>query len=183
MFNEDELKVARCLVTEFQRKFKTLKREGYEDLLQDCLTHWLFARDKYKPGYGASVKTFMERIIKRRLINIAKEKERLKRRAFYTSVSLEELLDGGDSGFIEKFLKADDEGFNLLMKSDLPIALSKAVDKLSFRQKELCRLLGEEGMNINEASKHMNIPRSTLQEEVKRIREVFRKDGLENYLE
>jgi hypothetical protein len=29
----------------------------------------------------------------------------------------------------------------------------------------------------------MNTPRSTLQEEVKRIREIFRKEGLENYLE
>lgn len=125
----------------------------------------------------------MERIIKRRLINIAKEKERLKRKAFYTSLSLEKLLDHGDTDFIEKFLKTDDEGFDLLMKSDLPIALSKAVNRLSLRQKELCRLLGEEGMNINEASKRMNVPRSTLQEEIKRIRETFRKEGLENYLE
>ena len=151
--------------------------------MQDCLTHWLFARDKYKTGHGASVKTFMERVVKRRLINIVKEKERLKRRAFYTSLSLDKLLDDDRTGFIEKFIKVDDEGFDSLIKSELPAALSKAIGRLSFRQKELCRLLGEEGMNINEASAHMNIPRSTLQEEVKRIREIFRKEGLENYLE
>jgi RNA polymerase sigma factor (sigma-70 family) len=151
--------------------------------LQDCLMHWIFVKDKYKSGLGASIKTFMERVVKRRLINIVKEKERLKRRAFYTSLSLDKLLDDDNAGFIEKFIKVDGEGFDSLIKSELPAELSKALGKLSFRQKELCRLLGEEGMNIKQASTHMNIPRSTLQEEVKRIREIFRKEGLENYLE
>jgi RNA polymerase sigma-70 factor (ECF subfamily) len=117
----------------------------------------------------------METVVKHRLLNIVKERERRKRKAFYDSFSLDKLLEEADIDFIEKFLRADDEGFNSFVKGELPEALSKTIDKLSARQKELCRLLREEGLNVKEASSRMSIPRSTLQEEIKRIREIFRK--------
>lgn len=125
----------------------------------------------------------MERVVKYRLLNIVEEKERLKRKVSYNSISLDGLLDEKQSRFVDKFLKVEDDAFDLLMKSELPEALSKALEKLSSKQKELCRLLGEEGLNVKQASRYLNVPRSTLQEEIKRIRKIFRDEGLEEYLE
>lgn len=92
-------------------------------------------------------------------------------------------MEDKQSKFAEKFLKVEGDALDLLMKSELPEVLSKALEKLSFKQKELCRLLGEEGLNVKQASRHLGLPRSTLQEEIKRIRKIFRDEGLEEYLE
>ncbi len=151
--------------------------------MQDCLTHWFFVKDKYEPGHEATIKTFMERVVKYRLLNIVEERGRLKRKVSYNSISLDGLLEDKQSKFAEKFLKVEGDALDLLMKSELPEALSKALEKLSFKQKELCRLLGEEGLNVKQASRHLGLPRSTLQEEIKRIRNIFRDEGLEEYLE
>lgn len=150
--------------------------------MQEVYAHWFVARKKYKPECGASLKTFMERVARRRLLNIVKEKERAKRKAFYISLSLDELLEHEDGGFIKEFVATENEAVNTLMKKELSVAVTKAIDKLSFRQQELCRLLKEDP-NLNQAAKRMNVARSTLQDEVRRIREIFRKDGLEEYLD
>lgn len=80
------------------------------------------------------------------------------------------------------FFKVDDEALISFLTSEFPAALLKALEKLSFKQKELCRLLKDESLNVKEASERMSVPRSTLQEEIKRIKEIFRKEGLEDYL-
>ena len=49
-------------------------------------------------------------------------------------------------------------------------------------QQRLCQLLGEEGLSIKEAAERLRIPRSTLYEEIKRIRRIFDQQGLSNYL-
>lgn len=124
----------------------------------------------------------MERVIRRWLLNIVRDKERAKRKAFYISLSLDELLEHEDGGFIEEFVATENEVINLLTKKDLSRAVTEAIDKLSFRQKELCNLLKEDS-SLDRAAKRMNVARSTLQDEVKRIQEIFRKEGLEEYLD
>jgi DNA-directed RNA polymerase specialized sigma24 family protein len=124
----------------------------------------------------------MERVTRRQLLNIVRDKERAKRKAFYTSISLDELLEHEYGGYIEEFVAKDGETVNIVMKKELSAAVIKVMDKLSFRQKELCNLLKEDP-SLERASKRMNVARSTLQDEVLRIREVFKKDGLEEYLD
>ena len=97
-------------------------------------------------------------------------------------ISLNALLEEGETETMEKFIGVEGDARRTVTNSDLSSALQKAFYKMSSRQKDLCRLLGEEGLTVSEASRRMSVPRSTLQEEIKRIREVFRKDGLENYL-
>ena len=174
--------VARCLVREFQNGSKGLAQEGFEDLLQESLMHWFFVKDKFDPAREVTQKTFMKRVIKNKLLNILEEKFAKKRQVQLKSISLNGLLEEGESGTFEKFLGVESETRKTMADQDLSQALQKAFYKMSSRQKELCRLLGEEGLNVSEASKRMSIPRSTLQEEIKRIREVFRKEGLQNYL-
>ena len=54
--------------------------------------------------------------------------------------------------------------------------------KLTPQQKKLCKLLGEEGLSVTEASKEMKKHRRHLYREIARIREVFEKEGLKDYL-
>lgn len=56
------------------------------------------------------------------------------------------------------------------------------LQKLTPKQKELCLLLGEKGLTVKEASEYLKTPRSTIYDELKRIRTIFMKEGLEDYL-
>ena len=174
--------VARCLVREFQNGSRCLAQEGFEDLLQECLAHWFFVKDEFDLSREVTLKTFMKRVVKNKLLNILEKKLAKKRQTDIKSVSLNALLEEGETQTMEKFIGVEGEALRRLNDSDLSFTLQKAFCKMSARQKELCRLLGEEGLSVSEASKRMSVPRSTLQEEVKRVREVFRKEGLENYL-
>ena len=174
--------VARCLIREFQNGSKALAQEGFEDLLQECLAHWLFKKEEFDPVREVTLKTFMNRVIKNHLLNILEKKSTQKRQVQMKSVSLNDFLEENEGPTIEKFFGVESETRRMMADQDLSEALRKAFLKMSARQKELCRLLGEEGLSVSEASKGMSVPRSTLQEEIKRIREVFRKEGLENYL-
>jgi len=149
--------------------------------MQECLTHWFFAKDQFDPAREVTVKTFMNRVVKNKLLNILEEKMAKKRQVDLKSVSLNQFLEDGD-GSAEKFIGVESDTMKTIRDTELPVALSKAFCRLSVRQKELCRLLGEEGLSVSEASKRLSIPRRTLRDEIQRIREVFRKEGLEDYL-
>ena len=75
-----------------------------------------------------------------------------------------------------------ENGFQRIYEQELPEVLFKAMDKLSRRQKELCRLLGEGDRSLQEVGRQMNVPRATLQDEIKRIKKIFRNEGLEDFL-
>jgi len=84
-------------------------------------------------------------------------------------------------GARERILKVEEQVISKITTTDLPEAISKATANLSFRQKQLCRFLME-GMSIAKAGEKMNVPRTTLNVEVRRIRVVFQEAGLEEFL-
>jgi RNA polymerase sigma-70 factor (ECF subfamily) len=65
---------------------------------------------------------------------------------------------------------------------ELRLDLSIMLCRLTPRQKELCLLLGEEGLTVNEASGRLKVPRTSLYDEIKRIRAIFRSEHLDEYL-
>lgn len=123
----------------------------------------------------------MDRVITNKLFDLVKERLSLKRKPLLDSLSLEDLIDK-EKTYFNKFL-AEETTSNALHKSELSKAVAKVVEGLPKRQKEICGLLGEEGLNIRQVSRRMNIPNTTLQREIKRIREIFRDEGLEEHLE
>jgi RNA polymerase sigma-70 factor (ECF subfamily) len=170
------------LIKEAQREYAFLKSESFDDLLQECLIYWFFVKDQYRPEAGASRRTFLNRITHNKLADMARFEGRNKRRVF----SISESLDAMDSdeeliGKKERILMVEEQTISKITAADLPDAMARATAGLSFRQKQLCRYLSE-GMSLVKAGEKMGIPRTTLQEEVKRIREAFRKEGLEEYL-
>lgn len=185
-FQDWEIAVAKKLINEFQEKWSCLEREDFDDLLQECLTHWYFAKDDYDPGREASQKTFMGRIIRNKLTDLVREREADKRKIAHLSISLDKPLgDNEDSpALIDKIDEGsiNDASHNHFLEIQLKIDLSKALQKLIPKQKELCLLLGEKGLTVKEASEYLKTPRSTIYDELKRIRTIFMKEGLEDYL-
>jgi RNA polymerase sigma factor (sigma-70 family) len=159
-----------------------LKHEGFEDLLQECLLHWLFTKEQYRPEAGTTERTFLNRVTRNKITDLIKYEVRNKRKVSYMSESIDAMGDDEESINVkEKILMVEEQVVSKISAADLPDAMSRATADLSFRQKQLCQCLSE-GMSLVKAGEKMNIPRTTLQEEVKRIREVFRKEGLEEYL-
>lgn len=158
-----------------------LENECFEDLLQECLVHWFFTKAKYQKEESTQ-RTFLNRIIRHKLADIARLKMTNKRKSFYLSQSLDAMDEDGEfDGKKEKILMIENHMVEEISVEDLPSAMARAMAGLSFRQKQLCRLLSE-GMSLVKAGERMNIPRTTLQDEIKRIREAFKKEGLEEYL-
>ncbi len=139
-------------------------------------------KSKYRDGEGAEERTFLNRVIQNRLADIARIKGAYKRKTFYMSESLDAMNDDEELiGLKEKALMVEEKIVEKVTVADLPDAIAKATAGLSFRQKQICRYLSE-GMSQVKVGEIMKMPRATLQDEVKRIREAFRKEGLEEYL-
>ena len=186
LFQDWEIAVAKKLIKRFQLQWSCLPDRDFDDLLQECLTHWLFSRDNYDPSREASKKTFMGRIVQNKLTDIVRERESDKRKAAYRTTSIDEPVqhDKDSRTLLDKIEKdkvaewTPDLSPRVLLKVDL----SRASKQLTPRQKELCRLL-QEGYNMKEASKILKTPRTTLYDEVERIKTLFCKENLQDYLD
>jgi len=182
LFEGWEIAVIKKLIKEYREKYKCLRRESFDDLLQECLICWLDLRERYDPRRGASKKVFMAGVIRKELGKIIEKATTDKRKTIYESVSLDASLNDDEDAPALKDQIPESNDAPPQIKSDLRIELSKAYQKLTPQQKKLCKLLGEDGLSINEASKHFGKHRSNIYREVLRIREIFEKEGLKDYL-
>jgi len=184
LFDDLEIGVAKNLVTEYRSKWTCLQYEDFDDLLQECLMHWYFVRDKYDPGRRVPSNAFMAKVIRNKLGHIIEKLTADKRIAnsktisIYTPMGDDEdsptLLDVIDEEpFAEKFDPA----------IGLPLDMAKAYSQLTPRQRELCRLISERGLNIDEAAKALRVSRNTVKNEKNRIKAAFAKAELHEYME
>ena len=181
-FHDCEIAVAKNLVNEFRQVQPCLQQEGFEDLLQECLIHWLFVRDGYDPTREASQQTYMGRVLRNKLTDIVREQEADKRKISHLTLSLDEpLRDGNDSDTLTDTIPETQPAS--ILQIGLKIDLLRILEKLTPKQQELCHLLGPGGLSIKEASECLETPRSTIYDEIKRIRKIFSKEGLGEYLD
>jgi RNA polymerase sigma-70 factor (ECF subfamily) len=146
------------------------------------LTHWYYVRCRYDDAKPAAKKTFMRHVFENKIFDLLEQRVSVKRKAMYQNISLDGLIAGLDEDEYPDELSFEDQNFEEVLRSDIGRILKQAMSKLSGRQREMCRLIKVEGMNMNQVSQKMNIPRGTLFDEVLRIREVFRNEGLTDYL-
>ncbi len=182
LFESWELATAKSIINEYREKYSYLRQESFDDLLQDCLICWLDLRERYDPGRGASKKTFMAGVIKKELEKIAEKLKADKRKTIYEAVSLDEPLNDDE---VESTLKdkiSEDRDAPPQTEADLKIEISKIYQKLTPQQKKLCKLLSDEDLTINEVCKQFGKQRSSVYREISRIREIFEKEGLRDYL-
>jgi len=182
LFESWELAIAKKIIDEQRKEWRCLEREGFDDLLQECLMHWLDARDSYDSGRDASRRTFMAKVIRNKLSNIIEKSTAKKRKTIYESISLDDSLNDEEDSPALKDKIPDTDDVPPQVKSELKIELSRAFHKLTPQQQKLCKLLGEGGLSVSEASKEMKKHRRHLYREIARIREVFEKEGLKDYL-
>ena len=181
-----EIAVAKKLVGEFRRRSRRLEREEFDDLLQDCLTHWVEVRARLTPSADDPPIAYMARVLRNKLTDLIREQGATKRGGDLDTVSLDapvgddddaptfaDLIDVATSGATGEAAIGEDR--------DARIDIARAMKKLTPRQRRVCALLGEEGLSIKEAAVRLRIPRGTLYEEIKRIRKVFADHGLGDY--
>lgn len=150
--------------------------------------HWIEVRRKLRPDPDGPPIAYMAKVVRNKLTDLFRERDATKRAGDYDAVSLD--APAGDSDEAPTFADLLDAAHGRELASgravdrnDARIDVAKALLRLTPRQRRLCRLLGEEGMSIKEAAEHLGIPRGTLYEEIKRIRQIFGELGLGGYLD
>jgi len=179
LFENWEIGVANNVIKEFKGKWKCLRIEDDEDLLQECLIQWLFVKGTYNPEREASINTFMSRIIRNRLQNILKEFSRDKRKVLQNSTSLDAPIskDEDASSLLDLILDIK----NPCEQTHLKISISQTISKLTPKQQELCELLSNGETNMSQVSKLLGIGRASVYREIERIRDFFEKEGLQDF--
>ncbi len=179
LFENWEIAVATKVIKRYQNGGTSLRYEPFEDLLQECLIQWFYSRDKYDSRRGASKATYMARVVTNKLHDISRTRSADKRRILHETYSLEHLSGGEDPESDADDLLADE---SFTSRIDLTITLSETYSKLTPGQQKLCALLREGYSNITELGNLMGIGRATVYREIDRIRKVFEKEGLRDFL-
>ncbi len=186
LFEGWEIAVAKELIGRFRSRWRGLEREGFEDLLQECLLHWHGVRGQFDPKRDVAARAFMARVLRNKLMDVVRELESDRRKINQIADSLDQPLgdDAEGPSLLESMaaVTGDDAAASRL-GADARIDLEVALARLTPAQQALCRLLGEEGLNVQEASRRLGVPRATLYDELKRIRTIFATLGLDDYLQ
>ena len=182
-----EIAVTKKLVGEFRRRSRILGRHEFDDLVQDCLLHWIGVRRKLAPDPDNPPVGYMAQVLRNKLTDLMREQGAEKRAGDLGLVSLDATVDGSEDGvtFAESLdasesAQSGEDGET--QRHHVRMDLLRALVRLTPSQQRLCLMLGEEGLSIKEAAEQLRIPRGTLYEEIKRIRKVFAEHGLGDYL-
>ncbi len=187
LFEGWEIAIAKKLVSNFRSTSKTLAREEFDDLLQECLFHWHQVRDDVDPERETSRRASMARVIRNKLTDLEREGESDKRKMTYVSLSLDAPVGETEDAptlieMIDPHATTDTPSESEPLQLQMKIDIARMLKRLTSRQRKLCHLLREQGLNVKEAAQQMKLPRATVYDELKRIKAVFKREGLEGYL-
>jgi RNA polymerase sigma factor (sigma-70 family) len=179
-FEPWELQLVRSLVFDFLAERALPRDVEFDDIAQECLQHWWSQRDRYDARHGASRMTFLRKVVRGRLHDLARGWRAEKRGSGQQPLSLDAPASRDDptGPTIREALRD---------RRDLGSDVSAAVDwsrlnaKLSDRQKQIIDGVTA-GMTKTDLSRQLQISRDTLHRELKRIRQTFQDEGLAEYL-
>jgi RNA polymerase sigma factor (sigma-70 family) len=174
LFENWEIELAKSLVRQFRAKYPWLRIPDFDDLLQECLIQWYLKRDRFDASRGASVKTFMATVLNTHLQYVLRSQLADRRKTSHLAQSLETPI--GDTDLTLADVIADKSGYSVDLDADIRLAL----DRLSPFQKKICQLLGE-GHPVAKIAKLLGRPRTTVRDEITRIKTVFRQQGFDEY--
>jgi RNA polymerase sigma-70 factor (ECF subfamily) len=167
-----------------------LSPEDAQDLVQECLMHWLGVRSRVVTEGDERPVAYLRSTVDHRIADLLRREHAAKRGAGVPTLSLDEpmsALDGTDAADTPPLgdLIADDLNAGSLDRqsaTDLRMDLARSLGVLTERQRQICRLLGEEGLTAAEAAREMGLARSTLYLELNEIRKRLDSAGLRAYL-
>ena len=177
LFADWEIDTARYMARWAFHRFPSLQSlYELEDLTQVSLIHWLGVRERYQEDRGASRQTYMGKVIRNRMLELVRSENTDIRRANAAAEPLSRFVDSEDAApsvdLEDRSIRPDD--FEL--RERLEIATSQLTD----RQKRILDLYADE--SIAAIARDLDICRSTVYEEVERIRKVFEDCGLKDFL-
>lgn len=181
--------MVRTLVAERRRR-QRLSVEQAEDLLQECLLHWIQVRQRLSPQARDAGAKYLHRVIENFLADLTRKDLAAKRGSGIYPLSLDfpvgsmEDSDQEDATTLGQLLAEDGSHaeLNTSQVTDLRMDLRRIVSTLTERQQILCKLLGQEGLTPAEAAQVMGVARSTVYLELTQVRERLRDAGLQSYL-
>jgi RNA polymerase sigma factor (sigma-70 family) len=159
------------------RKFRYLVKheEEMEDLAQDVLMHWLEVRDQHDEK-RALLKTFMNRVVMTRLLEIERYENANLRR-----INTEAKTFSTPTGEGTTIQDEADRASIRTGDDDLTSDVRQTMESLNERERSVAEQLAD-GMSQVKIAKNLGIHRSTVHEDVKRIRKLFIDSGLKEYI-
>jgi len=181
-----EVAVATKLVKSAQVVWECLQDEDPNDLVQDCLVHWYRNKGKYDPSRGASQKTYMARVIQNKIQDLVDHRMAKKRNIGNHATSLDQPLgdDDGSRTLMEEMTEdgAPESSRDYASDIDRRLDLKRALQKLTDRQRQICNLITDDDLSMVGIADRLGLHRSTLYDEIARIKNLFAKEGLGIYL-
>ena len=180
-FEPWELDLIRSLVLDFLSTRSESLGFEHDDLVQECSVHWWRRRDEFDTERGASRSTFLRRVVRSKLMDIERAWKAKKRGEGQRPLSLDAPTspDDFEGPTLAEVLRARGE-----LGSDVAAALDRQrlTAYLSLRQREIIAGVTA-GLTKGELSRRLGVSRDTLWEEMGRIRQVFRDEGLAPHLD
>lgn len=174
LFEKWEIETARY----WAERFSGLKGYDTDDLMQMCLVKWLeVIRDSKSRG-----KKFMTVVLRRFLLSLKQKTIRQKRRVAYESVSMDVVVgicDGKNELTLHEVVGYPDETFG-----NIPLSLDihRVLQKLSPAQITLCQHLMAGKLTPEQIASVLKKDKSTIYRRIEKIRQLFAKEGLMDYL-
>lgn len=171
----------RQVVDIFLRRHSGIPGYDEDDLYQEGHIAWLRARKTYRAERGASIRTYIARVVENRLTDLAREARAASRRPAAGVDSLDAAL-GPDGGSRADYLPDDaaspsDEA----ERAELAERIARVRGRLPARQKDVFDALAEDHQKVRIA-RDLGISRDTLYDEIRRIQDACRDAGLEEFL-
>ena len=160
-----------------------------EDLEQELVLDLLRQLPKYNPE-RAKVNTFIARVVEHKIASLIEaQKAGIRDYRRWACCSLNERFEDDDGRSVERVDTIDQEDYLLRTGaqsrpteelSSLAIDVATVIDALPPELRELCRRLKAE--TVSEISRDTGVPRGTIYESIKKLREIFEDAGLRDYL-
>ena len=159
-----------------------------EDIEQELILDLLRRLPKYNPK-RAQRNTFIARVVEHRLASLIEAQKAGIRDYRRCRCSLNECFEDADGRSVERVDTFDQEDYLLRTGgqsrpseelSALAIDVAAVIEGLPHELRNLCRRLKAE--TVTEISRDTGVPRGTIYESIKKLREIFKDAGLRNYL-
>ena len=151
--------------------------QDIEDIQQDLIMDLLERLSKFD-ATKATCNMFVTSIIDRKVAAFIRDRNCKKRNPRREECSLNECIDDGEGGSIERIqtIAANSNQET----TDLALDVEAVINRLSDDLRRLCELLKTN--SITDTARAMGVPRTTLYTYIRQLRKVFKAAGLQNYL-
>ena len=172
LFEDWELDIADRVAESFCGDWKPLPVDDHEDLVHELLIHWNSKKESYKGLREASLPTFMRKVLGSKALDLIRARKRLKRRTLDKAEPIEM-----PSGEEERREVADTRTPNQI---ELEIDLRLLLARLTPRQRRIHDLLFTHSKQ--QIAEELGLHRDTIHDEVMRIRKLYEKNDMKDYL-